>query len=131
MLSVSYIDTDNTDHTVKTITHVDEGLDWGLDWDWGLGSDSAWLSEQAQASGCRTESELDLGSDSVPDLVVAQESASVSESAMETDSVFDSAPVVPDSSLALEPWLEPTLRFPLRPVHVVVNDGLERRCAPA
>ena len=77
MLSVSYRDTDNTDHIVKTITHADVCSDWGLDWDWGLGSDLAWLSEQAQASDCRSESARGLDSDSVPDLVAAQESASV------------------------------------------------------
>ena len=62
MLSVSYTDTDNTDHIVKTITHGGVGLDW----DWGLGSESAWPSEQAQASDFRLELEPALDSDSVP-----------------------------------------------------------------
>ena len=69
MLSVSDRDTDNTDRTDKTITRAGVGLDLELVSGW------AWRSEQAQASGCRSEWGPESETDSAPD----------------SDSVFDSA----------------------------------------
>ena len=94
MLSVSYRDTDNTDHIGKTITPAADYSVWGLDLDWGLASGLALRSVQAQESDCRLDwepaSELHSASDSGLELGSerAQEWAWDSES----DSVFDSVP---------------------------------------
>jgi hypothetical protein len=86
VLSVSCRDTDNTDHTDKTITHAGAGLDSG----WGSGSDSELLSEQVAESDCHLESDSALGSARDSDSVQEPGSASALDS--ESDSAFDSGP---------------------------------------
>ena len=129
MLSVSYRDTDNTDHTDKTITHAGAGLDSEP------ASDSASRSEQAPESDCRLELERGLEPDSAPGLGLAPASEPATDSGRvsESDSVFDSVPAsaASEQSLVQELWPDLLLRLLLPRVGVVVNDEFLRRCAPA
>lgn len=92
MLSVSCRDTDNTDHTDKTITRAGAGLDWGS----ASGLESQ--SEQAQEWGCRSDLERAWEPDSVLGLGLGLVQALASDLASDSDSVFDSVP----ASVALE-----------------------------